>query len=131
MAQVISASPGVLQAKNTAQGLSTSSTVILEFTTPPNLFRIGCQIAPTVRNLTAFLVEAKFHPDGAYQTISSAVTATPAAPITAASGTLATLAANSIGWFFMDVKGMYAVRISATCATDNTGLIDIFAAGLS
>lgn len=119
--------PTKFQQANTAQGLTTTSTVVLEVNIPDSAFKIGVVLEPTVRALTALLVEAKTHPNAPYRTITSAITVTPPAPVTSANATLATLAAAAIGWFFMDVKGMHSVRISATCATDNTGLIDAYA----
>jgi hypothetical protein len=119
-----------IEQSNTGQTLSNAvSTVILESEIPSGVRKLGVQIAPTVRALTAFLVEAKFHPAGAYVTITGAVTATPPAPVTSANATLATLAADAIGWMFMDTFGMAGVRISATCATAADGLIDAYAFG--
>ena len=130
MAQVLSVLPRQVEASNTGQALSNAvSTVVLEVPIPSGVRKLGVQIAPTVRALTAFLVEAKFHPSAAYVTITSAITATPPAPVTSANATLATLAADAIGWFFMDTFGMSSVRISATCATAADGLITANALG--
>jgi len=130
MAQTASVLPNEVLASNLAQALSNAvSTVVLEVPIPSGVNKLGVQIAPTVRALTAFLVEAKFHPSAPYVTITGAITVTPPAPVTSANATLATLAADAIGWFFMDTFGLTSVRVSATCATAADGLIDAFAFG--
>jgi len=130
MAQTASVLPNEVLASNVAQALSNvASTVVLEIPIPPGVNKLGVQIKPTVRALTAFLVEAKFHPNATYVTITGAITATPPAPVTSANATLATLAADAIGWFFMDTFGMSSVRVSATCATAADGLLTAYALG--
>lgn len=127
MAQTQSVQGAFGEVANLAVGTSNAaSVVLLESAVPQGAFKFGVQVAPTVRAFTAFLIEAKFHRQGAYQTITSAVTATPPAPVTSANATLATLAAASIGWLLMDCKGMSAIRISATGSVDTTGLCDAF-----
>jgi hypothetical protein len=130
MSQTASVLPNEVLASNAAQALSNAvSTIVLEIPIPPGVNKLGVQIKPTVRALTAFLVEGKFHPDASYVTITGAITTTPPAPVTSANATLATLAADAIGWFFMDTFGLTSVRVSATCATAADGLITAFAHG--
>lgn len=125
MAQTQSVQPAYGEVSNLAVATSNAaSATLLELVVPQGAFKFGAQFAPTVRAFTAFLVEAKFHKNGAYVTISSAVTSTPASPITAANTTLTTLAAGSIGWLIMDCKGLAAIRISATGSVDTTGRCD-------
>ncbi|MHB8388023.1 MAG: hypothetical protein ACYDBH_00415 [Acidobacteriaceae bacterium] len=105
-----------LFAENVALALNgTTSTVLLDIPTL-ELERLGFEFDLTTQALSAFLVEGRFHPDDSYHTITNAVTATPAGLILAASGTLASQAAGSSGWFIMDVGGLYDVRVSATAA---------------
>lgn len=89
---------------------------------------LAVELIVGVRTLDAFLVEAQFHPSGDWFTLTAAVTAVPAGLILAASGTLASLAPGN-GWFIMDVRGLYAVRVSASCITDDTGTLRIIASG--
>ena len=129
MVQVNDQRPLAATAINLAVGLnSATNTVLIEMNVPDAARRIGVSILPTVRALTALLVEAKFHPQGPYVTISSALATTSTAPFMGVSATLASLGAGSTGWFFMDASGIVAVRVSAQCATDATGLCDAYAA---
>ena len=80
MAQSTSATRHAVFCSNLAVGLSTSSAVILEVPIPPGVRKLGVQMKPTVRALTAFSVTGKFHDNGAYVTITEAVTATPPGP---------------------------------------------------
>lgn len=128
MAQTNDQRPLAACASNLAVALNNAtSTVLIEMLVPDVVRRVGIHIKPTVRDLATLLLEAKFHPQGSFITIATSITTTVVPPVTAASGTLATLTAGSNGWFFMDVSGVVAVRFSATCATDGTGLCDAYA----
>lgn len=100
----------------------TGNTTILEVPTL-GLKTIGVEFDVGVNNLDALIVSAQFHPDDTFHTLYSAITSTPAGLIIAASGTLASTAAGSSGWFIMDVRGIYKVRVSASGTTADTTTI--------
>jgi hypothetical protein len=104
------------------------NTVILEVPTL-GLRNIGVEVSVGVNALDAFIVSAQFHPNGAFQQLYAAITSTPAGLILAASGTLASTGAGSTGWFIMDVRGIYKVRVSASGTTADTTTITARASG--
>jgi hypothetical protein len=120
MAMVFASSTGTIPA--------TGNTTILEVPTL-GLFHLGVEVNVGVNNLDTFIVSAQFHPDGAFQTLYSAITATPAGLILAASGTLASTAAAATAWFLMDVRGIYKVRVSASGTVADTTTITARASG--
>lgn len=127
MAQTIKigTGPTVAQASYLGTPLNNlTDTVIFEMNIPVPATRVGISISPTVQDLTALRVEIKFHPEGPYVTLTTAVSTTLTPPIAAASGTLATLTKATSGWFITTASGVYAIRVSAQCATDGTGLCD-------
>lgn len=127
MAQTQSVQNGFGEVANLAVGLNNAtSTTLLELAVPQGAFKFGAALSPTVQALTLLTLEGKFHRQDAYQTITTAITGTPPAPVTSASGTLGSLAAASRGWFLMDCKGLSSIRLSAKCAVDATGLCDAF-----
>ena len=107
---------------------ATGNTVILEVPTL-GLRNIGVEVSVGVNALDAFIVSAQFHPNGAFQQLYAAITSTPAGLILAASGTLASTGAGSTGWFIMDVRGIYKVRVSASGTTADTTTITARASG--
>jgi hypothetical protein len=116
----------------TAQNLATTcagtgNTVLLDMTVL-GLDRLSVVVLPTVHAIDVFLVEVKLHPSTDWVTLTSAVTATPAGLVIAASGTLASLGAAAVGWVVLDVRGIYGVRISVSGASDGT-LLDAYATG--
>lgn len=72
-----------------------------------------------IHPIDGFLVEVQFHPNGGWVTLTNAVTAAPAGLVLAASGTLASQVAGD-GWVVLDVRGIYAVRFSASGTVDDT-----------
>lgn len=119
----------LLFAKSVVTGLpATGNSDVLEFATL-GLKNVGVVILPTVNDLDAFIVSAKFHPDDTFHSLYSAITSTPAGLIIAASGTLATLGAAATGWFIMDVRGIYAIKISVSGSVDDTGAVTLYASG--
>ena len=104
------------------------NTVLLDLTVA-GLAHLGVEVKPTVNDLDGFLVEVKFSPDADWVTLTSAITSTPAGLILAASGTLATLAAAATGWFIMDVRGLYGVRVSASGSVADTTTVSTYAGG--
>lgn len=112
----------LLFAKSTGTIPATGNTVIMEVPTL-GLKNIGVEFDVGVNNLDALVVAAQFHPDDTFHDLYSAITSTPAGLIIAASGTLATTAAAASGWFLMDVRGIYKVRVSASGTVADTTTI--------
>ena len=107
---------------------ASGNTVLLTCILEACVQNLAAELIVAVHSIDAFLVEAQFHPDGDWVTITNAVTSTPAGLILAASGTLASQAAGN-GWLIMDVRGLYAVRFSASGSTDDTTTARILASG--
>lgn len=121
----------LLHAKSVVTAIpATGNTVVMEIPTL-GLKNIGVQINPTVRNLDAFIVRAKFHPEGAWVDLYNAIDATPTESplVTAASGTLAGLAADATGWFTMDVRGIYGIQIALSTTGGDDGACTLLASG--
>ena len=95
------------------------------------LKNIGVEALPTTNALDAFKVYAKFHPSSAWVLLYDAIDATPTESplIIAASGTLASLAAAATGWFIMDVRGIYRIKIAVSGSTDDTTGLTLRASG--
>lgn len=118
----------LLFAKSSGTIPATGNTVILEVPTL-GLKNIGVSFDVGVNNLDALVVAAQFHPDDTFHDLYNAITATPAGLIIAASGTLATTAAGATGWFLMDVRGIYKVRVSASGTVADTTTIAAHCSG--
>ena len=118
-----------LQFHRTEQIIPAAGNTVLLDLTVQGLAHLGVEIKPTVNDLDAFVVEAKFHPGGDWVSLYTAITSTPAGLILAASGTLASLAAAATGWFIMDVRGLYGVRVSASGSVNNLTAVDTYAGG--
>ncbi len=120
----------LLTAKNLAVAVAgTGNTDLLEFICA-GIEQIGVEIKPTVHALDAFLIQAKFHPSGDYVTLYSSAGSftSPAGLLLGASGDLTILAAAATGWFILDTRGLYAVRVQCSGAADGT-LVDVYAGG--
>jgi hypothetical protein len=127
--QPVGAQVGPLMfAKSTGTIPAAGNTVIIEIPTL-GLKNIGIEFDVGVNNLDALVVAAQFHPDDTFHDLYNAITSTPAGLIIAASGTLASTAAGSSGWFLMDVRGIYKVRVSASGTTADTTTITARASG--
>lgn len=87
-----------------------------------NLEQLGIYLNSADQALDAFIVEARTHPDGAWFTVTNAVTATPTAFVLAASATLASLAANTPAWAIFNVRPFYEVRFSASAAVNGADI---------
>ena len=121
----------LLYAKSVVTGIPAGSTVdILEVMTL-GLKNIGVYFTVATNNLDVFIVSAKFHPDDTFHTLYDAIDATPTESplVIAASGTLATTAAAGSGWFLMDVRGIYAIKISVSGTVADTTTVNIYASG--
>lgn len=118
-----------LQAKSVVTAIPAgSNTDILELQTL-GLAHIGVFFDVATNNLDVFTVSAKFHPDDTFHSLYTAITSTPAGLIIAASGTLASTAAAGSGWFIMDVRGIYAIKITVSGTVADTTAVNIYANG--
>lgn len=121
----------LLYAKSVATAIpATGNTDILEITTL-GLKNVGVYFTVATNDLDAFIVSAKFHPDAAFVTLYNAIDATPTESplVIAASGTLASTAAAGNGWFTMDCRGIYALKISVSGTVADTTAVNIYACG--
>ena len=106
------------------------NTDILEFITL-GLKNIGVYFDVATNAIDTFVVSAKFHPDAAWVSLYTAIDATPTESplVIAASGTLASTAAAGTGWFALDVRGIYAIKISVSGTVADTTAVNIYASG--
>ena len=121
----------LLHAKSVVTAIpATGDTDVLEIPTL-GLKNIGVAILPTTNNLDAFKVYAKFHPDDTFHLLYDAIDATPTESplVIAASGALASLAAAAVGWFLMDVRGIYAIKIAVSGTVADTTGLTLYASG--
>ena len=120
-----------LQAKSIVTAIPAGSdTDILEIYTL-GLARIGVFFDVTTNAIDKFIVSARFHPDDTFHQLYDAIDATPTESplVSAASGTLASTAAAGSGWFLMDVRGIYAIKITVSGTVDDTTAVNIYASG--
>lgn len=136
MTQVTSTTGGqtrqLMVAKDTAISCpATGNTTLLEVPTA-GLDNLAVQIDVTVQALDAFIIQGRFHPDGAFVTIYSAAGdyTAPVGLLVAASGDLTAQAAGTTGWFILDVRALYAVKVLASGAVNNA-LVSVYASGAS
>lgn len=121
----------ILLAKSVVTAIpATGVTDILEFRTL-GLKNIGVYFTVATNDLDQFIVYAKFHPDGAWVSLYTAIDATPTESplVIAASGTLASTGAAGAGWFTMDVRGIYAIKIGVSGTVADTTAVNIYASG--
>ena len=107
---------------------ATGNTVVSTMLLQNVIDHLAVQLTVAVHAIDGFLVEVQFHPNGDWVTLTSSITSTPAGLILAASGTLASQTVGS-GWFLMDTRGIYGVRISASGSVDDTTTVLIRAGG--
>ena len=134
MAQEYSMTGGQTRQLMTAKNLAvsvpgTGSTTLLEIGVA-GLDTISAEFKPTVQAFDAFAIQAKFHAGGDFVTLYSSAGSftTPAGLLIGASGDLTTLGAGATGWFVLDVRGLYAVRVTASAAADSAA-VDVYAGG--
>ena len=119
----------VLYAKSVATDLPAGSNTDILETITLGLKNIGVFFSVATNNLDVFTVSAKFHPDDTFHSLYAAITSTPAGLIIAASGTLASTPAAGSGWFIMDVRGIYAIKVTVSGTVADTTAVNIFATG--
>ena len=134
MAQTTSRTGGQLRLELTAANVgavipASGSTDVL--TVPVHgMTNLGVQIVVGVHALDAFAIKARFHRDADFVTLYSTAGAfnTPAGLLIGASGDLTSQAVGT-GWFILDVRGLYEVRVSASGSVDDTTSISLYANG--
>jgi hypothetical protein len=94
------------------------------------LEQIFVQISVATQALDAFLVQGRCSADAAFATLYSAAGdfTSPVGLILDASGDLTILAAAASGWFLMDVRGLYEVKLLASGAVNNAA-VTVYAGG--
>lgn len=121
----------LLFAKSVATAIPAAGlTDIMEIPTL-GLKNIGVEFDVATNDLDQFVVYAKFHPDDVFHSLYTAIDATPTESplVIAASGTLASQAAGSSGWFIMDVRGIYAIKIAVSGTVADTTAVTMRASG--
>ncbi len=119
MAQVTSSHPRQdfsVFAKNEAVTVAqTGNTALIEVDTSC-IENLAVEAVVTDQNLDAFVVQGKVHPESTYVTLASATAdyTTPKSPIIRASGDLTGITAGATGWFLMDVRPFYSVKVLAS-----------------
>lgn len=134
MAQTTSRTGGQLRLEMSASNVgvvipASGSTDVL--TVPVyGMTNLGVQIVVGVNALDAFAIKARFHRDADFVTLYSTQGAfeTPAGLLIGASGNLAAQAPGT-GWFILDVRGLYEVRVSASGSVADTTTISLYAGG--
>ena len=92
--------------------------------------RIYVQVTPTTNGFDAFTIAIKPQANGAYSTIASVAAdyTSPSGLLVGASGDLTTLAAATTGWFILDVRGIFMVRVQAS-GSGGASTVSIYAGG--
>jgi hypothetical protein len=107
-------------------------TTILEVPEIADTVRCFCQIDAGSQALDAFEIQVKVHPDGDWVALynASGDFTTPAGLLVGASGDLTGLALSTTGWFIMETRGLYGIRLQASCDNAAGSVCDVyFAAG--
>lgn len=118
-------------AKNTGIIIPATGNTVLATLPVIGLSTIAVQVDVSVNALDTFLIAARFHPDGSFVTLYSTTGAftTPAGLLIGASGDLTGQAAGTTGWFVLDVRGLYEVRVSASGTTNDLTSVSLYASG--
>lgn len=78
--------------------------------------RVFCEVVPGANAFDAFSIEGKAHPDGSWTVLYNSGFAAPTGILLGTSGDLAALGAGTSGWFLLETKGIYALRVQASAA---------------
>lgn len=129
MAQITTSTGGqvrqLIQAKNTGLVLpAAGDTVLMEIPTA-GAEELGVQFDVTTQALDNFVIEGKFHADAAYVVLYTNPTVVTGL-IIGISGSIGAQAAGSTGWFILNVRSLWGVRLKASAAVNNAG-VDIYA----
>jgi|SRR6266850_4502098 len=122
MAQTMSGTGGqsrqLVLAENLAVSLpAAGNTVLLEIALA-GAEELGCSFDVTVQALDNFVIEGKVHPDSGYVVLYTNPTVAGGL-IIALSGSIGAQAAGTTGWFILNVRSLWGVRISASSAVNN------------
>lgn len=115
--------------KNEAVSVAaTGNTTLLELSVI-NTSRLMLQVTPTTNALDAFIIQGRAHPDAVYSTLASAAAdyTTPNYPVLKASGDLASLAADAVGWAIINTEGLESIKVLASAAAAGTASVSIYA----
>ena len=93
--------------------------------------RLFLEAAVTGQALDAFIIQAKSHPDGSYQTLYSTAGdyTGPTGILVGTSGDLTIIAAGASGWFIMDVSSLAFVRVQASSGNVAGSTVSVYAGG--
>jgi hypothetical protein len=125
MAQFSSSSKSVNKAENLAVSVALSGLTTLLVMSVERMSRLGFEMAVSVNALDQFQVSARTHPNAPFFLLSSAITAAPAGLFLFATGTLATQGVGT-GAFVMDCRGLYEIKVEASCAV-GAGTVSAYA----
>lgn len=95
--------------------------------------RLSVEIAVTGQALDAFVILARFHPSGSYQTLFSTADEFTfvddvATLLVGSSGDLTTLAVGS-GWFILDTLGIDAIKLQASSGNVAGSTVALYVGG--
>lgn len=122
----------LLRVKNeTVAVAQAGNTTLLEVQTE-EFERLTVEAAVTGQALDAFVVQVKFHTDGSYVSIASAAGdyTSPTGLMIKASGDLTAQAASTSGWFILDTRGVFAVKVLASSGNVAGSTVSVYAGGL-
>jgi len=110
--------------------VQTGNTSILEWQVF-GFSQVGVHIAVTGQALDAFIIQGRWHDDASYETLFSAAAdfTSPTGILVGASGDLTTLAAGATGWFSMDLKGLYEIKLLASSGHADGSTVSVYAGG--
>lgn len=79
--------------------------------------RMYFEVTTGTQAFDAFEIQVKAHPSGSWNAVYNATGdfTTPAGLLVGASGDLTALALSTLGWFIMETRGLYGVRVQASC----------------
>jgi hypothetical protein len=114
----------VIAAKNEAVSVAGTGNTTLLHVPCAGLERIFVQFSVTTQALDAFLIQAKASADATLTTLYSAAAdfTAPTGLLVGASGDLTTTAAAASGWFILDVRGLFEVKVLASAALDSAAV---------
>lgn len=95
--------------------------------------RLSVEIAVTGQDLDAFLILARFHPSGSYQTLFSTADeftfVDDVGLLVGTSGDLTAIAASASGWFILDTLGIDAVKLQASSGNVAGSTVALYVGG--
>ena len=91
---------------------------------------IYCSIGVTGQALDGFIISVRAHEDDSFQTLFSTTShyTTPVGPMKATSSDLTGLSAGSNGFFLLETRGFWQIKLEASAAANNA-IVSIYAHG--